>query len=999
MRTSTKSKVDFVQCVSIVLGIIMLAAGSASAADITITGDAGPQTLTETQNIIVKSGGSVSSDALGIPAINGSTTNQGGNVITVESNASVTASETVNNIQTIRLYGTLTDDTKIGLAGGGSLPQGASNILNLQAGSLVSTQASNGAVEVGSNNLVTASGTIQTTKNGSDCIIVRANNNDITATGDFSTVLNSSDGIWGGTASNNLVRFSGTIHTTGDTSDGIDFSEGNENALLVSGSITTTGLGSDGLEVGSHSTITITGALESTGESSHGIYAYLEGNISHISGSISATGINAHAIHSGQAGYSGESNIYHLLSGASLTGGIHNADSDDNATSYLTFGYAKDSTGQAILTQADQGFALTVTDSITSDSSGNWDGYFAGGTTTLDGDTNAFHTINVGGDTFAPLTLFAGEVTETDIARISGAAATLNVSKAITTDGSIHVGTGSVYTLSGTHTHSGAAPTLDGTLTLQGGTFLSDNGFGSLGAGGMVRGSGTMDLKGTTWTTGGNGGSIRADGALVIANGDLVVSAKDTAAVGIAPDGNTSSITVASTADFTGATVSVDAAGGVPNTDYELIQAGTLTLAEGDVTFSDNSGIFDFIFSVENNTLTVTTGDTQFAAIAAAMAPAHLPFATILDNTYTSHSAELQGVYQGLAMLPTTSDVSQAMIELQPVTNTTALIHAGVQHTNMAMGYLFDTFRIPAFPGGNDEADTRPGAGTENNMAPIPTTGWRAFAGLYGGFGDQDGEQGLVGYDYDWHGLLCGGEYTLSPQARIGLLLGYAKGDSDLDGGGGSSEDEMYRFGPYASISKDIFFFDTAATFGVHNIDTWRDIGFLDTRITGDRTAHDFSWLNRIGCDMVFGNKMTLTPSYILTYTRVSDSHYTEDEDPSGAHLMVDTDTSDSLVHELNLKAGILLHLDDHIVFHPEAWCGWQYEQLDPGGEVTAAFAAMPSEHWSLNALEPDDNRVRIGASATMHIDGRHSFVARYDRVFRDDGYDASVSLGINIQL
>jgi len=978
----------------------MLTAGKVSAADITITDSTGPQTLAEAQSITIKSGGSVNSDALGVSPIQGNTTNQGGNVIVVENNASVTASETAGNVQSIRLYGTLTDNTKIGLAGGGSLANGASNILDLQAGSLVSTQAANAAVSITSNNIVTAAGTIQTTKSGSDCISVSGNNNDINVTGDFSTVMSNSDGIWGGSASNNLVRFSGAIHTTGDTGDGIDFSEGNENALVVSGSISTTGTQADPLEVGSNSILTVSGTLVATGGSSHGIYAYRQGNVAHISGGISATGLNAHAIQSGKAGETGERNAYHLLTGASLTGGIHNGDSDNNATSHLTFGYATDSTGQAILTQVDSDFALTLTDSITSDSSGSWDGYVAGGTTTLNGDTNAFRNLYVGGDAFAPATLFAGEVTQTEIARINGATATLNVSKAITTSGDLHVGAGSVYTLSGTHTHSGAAPTLAGTLTLQGGAFQSNNGMGPLGSSAVVSGSGTIDLNGTTWTTGGNGGSIRPDGALAITNGSLVVSANDTTALGIAQDASKSSVTVANAADFTGATVSINAAGGAPNTDYVLIEAGALTLTNEDIALIDNSGIFNYSVAIDSTTLTVSTGGTEFEAIAAAMSPVNIPLASMLNTTYSNHPASMDALFQAFTLTPTTSGVSQAMTQLQPLHNTTALIHSGVQHTNMAMAYLFDTFRIPADPEPALALLAGPpsAVNTANGVAPTPVTGWRSFAGLYGGVGDQDAEQNLAGYDYDWHGLLCGGEYALSRETRIGLMLGYAKGESDLDGERGSSDDEMYRFGPYASVSKDALFFDTAATFGVHHVDTWRDVGFLNTRVTGDYTAHDFSWFNRIGYDLIFASKMTLTPSYTLAYTRVSEHDYTEDEAPSGTHLMVATDTTHSLVHEVNLKAGSLWRVDDHVVFQPEVWCGWQWEQLDPAGEMTATFAGMPSNPWTLTASAPDDKRVRIGASATMHIDERHSFVARYDRIFRDDGYDASVNVGFNIQ-
>lgn len=984
---------------------VAMFAGVPTAADLIVTGPAGPQALVENQGITVKNGGVVQSDTLGVSAIAGSQINEGGNTFIVEDGGEVIIAESVGSQKGIRLFGTRTDNSKSGLAGGGSLADGAANILNLHSGSIVKTDAYDGAVGVSNNNLVVAAGRIETAKSASDCIVVSGNNNDITMSGDFSTVMINSDGIWGGAASNNVITLSGSIRTAGDTADGIDFSEGFKNAITVSGSIETSGQDSEGVELGGDSMFTLTGSLHTTGETAHGIYAYLGGNTSHLSGMVSATGLNAYAIQSGDSDGTGESSVYHLLDGVSLTGGIHNGDSNDNQTSYLTFGFAKDSNDQAQVSQADSSFTFTTADSITSDSTGAWDGYVAGGTLTLNGDTNAFRNIFIGGDAFTSVTLNDGQATRTNIARIDGATAILNVSKAISTSGALQVGAGSIYNLSGTHTHQGAAPTLEGTLHLDGGTFTSTNGLAALGAGGVVTGSGSIGLNGTTWTTGGNGGTIQATGVMTISNGALVVSPDDTAAVGIDSGGNVSSLTVSGAADFTGAQVAVNASGGAANTDYVLIQSSALTLAPDDVALTDNSGLFDYTVAVGGTALTVSTSEARFEPIAATSSPANTGMAAVLSRNFSAHPAEQDTLFQRFSEFSSTEQVSEAMTQLQPMLNTAALAHSGVQQANIAMGHLFDAFcqgkswAMDGFRFSNlGNASAKPFVdGSRNEEVRLPVHGWRSFAGVYTGGGRQDREDTLSGYDYGLNGVLCGTDYGVSPTSRVGILLGFSKGDADIDGSADESDDEMIRLGTYARFTRDNFFFDSAATVGAHSLKTSRRIDALNTEATSRRTAYDLSWYNRLGFDVNAWGGVTLSPSYALAYTRLSDPGYTEEDGSTGTNLTVNSETNHSLTHDVTLKAGRSWTFSGDLVFHPEVWVGGQWEQCDPYGTVTSAFSATPSDTWTTDASKPGDDRLILGASATLLMSDKDSFVLRYDRAFRNDGYDFAVNLAVKV--
>ncbi len=190
------------------------------------------------------------------------------------------------------------------------------------------------------------------------------------------------------------------------------------------------------------------------------------GNTAIIAGTVKATGKDSVALKSyGKSdGTAGGSNTFYLLGNASITGEVLNADKSKNTTSYLVFGlnYKTSAIHQYITvkpTEINSDTDITISGDIKSDSTGAWDGFIAGGSTTLAGGTNLFKRIFIGGDSFDGTTVADGpngsktDAKTVDLDSINNAEATFTVKNSIATATKVVVGKGSTYNLNGTHTH------------------------------------------------------------------------------------------------------------------------------------------------------------------------------------------------------------------------------------------------------------------------------------------------------------------------------------------------------------------------------------------------------------------------------------------------------------------------------------------------------------------------------------------------------------------
>ncbi len=354
------------------------------------------------------------------------------------------------------------------------------------------------------NTVIINSGASITTNGDKTKGIITKDNNSITMNGTLTT--NGANATCIDAEYNNTINIGGTVTAKG----GANVITAQENNLITvseSGLLTMDGnsSGYSAILTNSNNIVVLAGTITSSQSSSNGLYLSLSGNAAYISGTINLTGSSSYALRSGYTyGTTTIGNTFHILSGASITGGILNADTNNNSTSYLTFGYTKNASNQSDLTSVDNDFSFTYSGNITSSSSGNWDGYFAGGSTTLNGTTNSFRNIFVGASCFTVATVpnGVGNGGMDTISAVSGATATLTIGNAISTTGTVTVGSGSTYNLYGTHTHTGGTVAIDGTLNLNGGTFVNNATSGTQTIGTLNVASGqTGTLSGSAATT------------------------------------------------------------------------------------------------------------------------------------------------------------------------------------------------------------------------------------------------------------------------------------------------------------------------------------------------------------------------------------------------------------------------------------------------------------------------------------------------------------------
>ncbi len=487
-----------------VMAVILIWAGAVGvrAADIDVVTDlTAQQNVGAGQSLEVTGAGSVSVSADDTGCIRGSSSGQGGNTVTLLSGAELTTSgdsSSNNNAYSsaIRVYGANSNANITGLAGGGTLSYGgytnASNVVEVQAGSSISTSGryANG-VCVEKNNIVFVDGTIDTHNGYFSRGIKGLDNNVIIVGVNGSITTGGSDGEGIYTRDNCIVKVSGQIQTT--DAYGIRAYEEGDITIESTGRVSTTG----GYDIaiaslGSNGNITVRGSVSVSGSNASCVYNSKGGNVTNISGTLTATGADkSYAIESVAAWYTMYSNTFNILNGATLNGGIFNGVNDSVSTSYLTFGLADDGSGKANYAVADGATDITLNGDILvkrdvngGTAGGNWDVFIAGGTTTFNGATNTLNNLFVGGECFdGSITVpdgndgLGGAQTAT-LNTIVGATATLNVTQAITTSGAVTVGGGSTYNLSGTHTHSGTDITIDGVLELANGGKFENNATG-----------------------------------------------------------------------------------------------------------------------------------------------------------------------------------------------------------------------------------------------------------------------------------------------------------------------------------------------------------------------------------------------------------------------------------------------------------------------------------------------------------------------------------------
>lgn len=811
--------------------------------------------------------------------------------------------------------------------------------------------------------------------------------------------------------------------------------------ITSTGSIITNGAGQAGVYglhtfadavAASNASVTVVGSLQNLAANSIGIAFGGVGNVANLSGIVSSNYANSYSISMDACTYllvgvptpDPTVGIVNLLRNVSISGDMRNV-ANLGSTSYLTFGYATDGSNHADLTTVDNSFNFTFSSNITSTSAGNWDGYLAGGTTTLNGTTNQLRKLLIGGAIFDSAAIVG---TATTFGPIAGATATLNVTNTISTTGAVSVGAGSTYNLSGTHTHSGASFAMNGTMNLSG-NGLADINAGVLAVGSTGTLAGTGTIEGNVTTAAGStitpGSSSNAIGTVTITgnatiDGNVDVNYTPTSSDRLAVSGNL-------TLNNSSRLRVTPQLGGQANTSQTVVTAGTLTNNGIVASVTENSVLIDYETTVTagaGGKVTVTSRAVE-NAYRSASSSANSNMASAMDRLTVTHSSEMDVIFDKMNRLSSNAEVNTAMTQLNGGNSVSAFTQVGlasVQQSNVALSSQFTSLRHTSLAKSlttvtTDKESSRAGARAAAGGMPTdeeskkalrkkmldadananPYRKWGGTLKFYGGFGEESSSGEAVGYDFGGAGVLTCLDYALSQEFRAGGLIDYSYNRANLYNDLGNATDNVLRVGPFGSFTWDNLYVDTAPTVGLHLINTQRNINFLNTTATGERTGFDINWFNDVGYRFDLPKGFMLTPSYGLGFTAMYDPSYTETGAANGGNLKFDEYTTYSLQQKLELKLGRVFQITKSISLLPEVWGGWEHEYLNNTGDVTTAFAAMPSQSWTAPVNSIAQDRAVFGASLTTLITDRWSVFGRYDSKLWQGGSSNNFAVGIKI--
>ncbi|GHV20270.1 hypothetical protein AGMMS49959_07240 [Planctomycetales bacterium] len=272
------------------------------------------------------------------------------------------------------------------------------------------------------------------------------------------------------------------------------------------------------------------------------------------------------------------------------------------------------------------------------------------------------------------------------------------------------------------------------------------------------------------------------------------------------------------------------------------------------------------------------------------------------------------------------------------------------------------------------------------------------FVKAYGGFGANGSTGSFNGYDFGGVGVLTGVGYRFANELELGALFGYSWNKAESYGNYGESTDNVIRLGVYGNYSYDNFFFNTSPTFGIHLINSERNIHNFGGQNFGtaksDRTGYDFSWLNRLGYVFELPADFYLTPSYALAMSYFQDPSHSE-HGAGGASARFGDYDQWSLLQTLELRLGKLFRVSDCFALLPEVWGGWEHDYINNNNTVGQSLGDF---NYVANVRGLAQDRAVLGVGLTTIIQNKYEVFGRYDERLWDGGHASQFTVGLSVK-
>ncbi|MCK5382219.1 MAG: autotransporter domain-containing protein, partial [Gammaproteobacteria bacterium] len=385
--------------------------------------------------------------------------------------------------------------------------------------------------------------------------------------------------------------------------------------------------------------------------------------------------------------------------------------------------------------------------------------------------------------------------------------------------------------------------------------------------------------------------------------------------------------------------------------------------------------------------------------------------ANYLERIAPTASGDLAEVIGTFQLLPADANFDTAFSSLSPDThdNYTQATFFGVSQYQETLSRRMRARRINSVLGGT--ASRQSGFVTDRSLL-LAYTGdnsgirslyaeeltdvpawWRdVWVTAFGQWGDQDGDDGYTGFDYNVLGLTVGIDRPVSDRLLLGASAAYTDTDVDQDKGRGDGDIEGWMASLYGNYSLDNAYVDGALSYGKNDYDAKRKVRIGTIKRTA-RSDHDGDVLAATlgGGYLMSKDSIVLEPFGRLQYIKLDEDSFTE-KGAGDINQRISSRDTDSLTSEIGMRVSRMYQKAAGRLT-TDASIAWLHDFDIDDRTITTSYTGAPTSSFSIPGQDVERNGVTLGLGVGFETRKGVSTSLNYNGEFRD-GYSAHGIIG-----
>jgi outer membrane autotransporter protein len=270
--------------------------------------------------------------------------------------------------------------------------------------------------------------------------------------------------------------------------------------------------------------------------------------------------------------------------------------------------------------------------------------------------------------------------------------------------------------------------------------------------------------------------------------------------------------------------------------------------------------------------------------------------------------------------------------------------------------------------------------------------------------GDRSGSSNEAGFDFDTKGITAGVDYRFTDDLVLGVAVGYANTDVDLDNNGGDLDVNAWSASVYGTyyVMKELYV-EGLASYQRDDYDQVRNVAYSllgqQRKAKADYYGNGYTLSLGAGYDFDRG-ALNLGVYGRAAYTDSEIDDYRE-SGASGLDLKIDDQEVKSFTTSMGGRMSYAFTVTKlRAVLFPQGWFEWEHEFEDGDDKIKGVFANDPNRiKFALptDRLDSDYFRLGLGLSAQF-AHGRAAFISYETKLGADDLNEHNFSVGVRFE-